>query len=212
MNIKKLSNYTNQQIKNLLIIDVDVEPYVEKALERAKNCFKKVNNKYYKKDESNFFIYHTGKYCIYLYYLSNTVYRMGNEELAEKIYYLNKILHSIDWFYAIELPAYFGVEHPLASVLGRAKYSNGFFVYQGCTVGGNKSKYPVIGENVIMYANSSILGDSHIGNNVLISTGAIIKDEIITDNCIVYGQSPNLIIKKNKNIFISEQIAKIWKI
>ena len=84
--------------------------------------------------------------------------------------------------------------------MGRAKYSNGFFFYQGCTVGGTTDKngndcYPVIEENVRMYANSSILGRCHVGRNVQIGAGALVKNQNIPADCIVFGQSPNLIIK-----------------
>lgn len=141
---------------------------------------------------------------IFLYYLSHDIYiEYKKNILCDKLYYLNKILNSVDLFYAIELPQHFGAEHPLGAVMGRAKYSNGFFFYQGCTVGGTRDKkgnlyYPEIGENVHMYANSSILGRCHIGNNVKIGAGAIIKNQNIPDNSIVFGESPNLIIKSNE--------------
>ena len=51
--------------------------------------------------------------------------------MASYAYYLNKIMNSVDWFYAIELPDVFCAEHPVGSVLGRAKWNgNRFFVYQ----------------------------------------------------------------------------------
>ena len=138
---------------------------------------------------------------IFLYYLSHDIYTCGESTvLCDKIYYLNKIFHSVDLFYAIKLPDEFGAEHPVGSVMGRATYGNGFFFYQGCTVGGTKAKdgticYPEIGINVRMYANSSILGRCKVGNNVQIGAGALVKNEDIPDNCLVFGQSPNLIIK-----------------
>ena len=112
-------------------------------------------------------------------------------------------MHSVDLFYAIELPSIWSAEHPLGSVMGRAKYSDKFFFYQGCTVGGTKDKkgntfYPELEENVRMYANSSILGRCHIGKNVQIGAGALVKNQDVPDNCTVFGQSPNLIIKHNK--------------
>ena len=55
--------------------------------------------------------------------------------------------------------------------------------------------YPIIGENVRMYANSSILGNCIIGRNVQVGAGAIVKNQDVPDNSIVFGQSPNLIIK-----------------
>lgn len=141
---------------------------------------------------------------IFLYYLSYEIYaNTQNSILCDKIYYLNKIMNSVDLFYAIELPKKFGAEHPLGSVMGRAKYSEGFFFYQGCTVGGTVGKnaeiyYPVLGENVQMFANSSILERCKVGDNVKIGAGALVKNEDIPSDSIVFGQSPNLIIKHIK--------------
>ena len=49
-----------------------------------------------------------------------------------------------------------------------------------------------------MFSNSSILGSSHIGNNVDLGAGAIVKNQDIPDDSIVFGESPNLIIKTKK--------------
>lgn len=149
--------------------------------------------------------FHSVQYMIFLYYLSHEIFIRENAiELCDKIYYLNKVLNSVDLFYAIELPIKFGAEHPLGAVMGRARYSDGFFFYQGCTVGGTHGKngeifYPELGANVQMFANSSILGKCHIGNNVKIGAGALVKNEDVPSDCLVFGQSPNLIIKHNEH-------------
>ena len=141
---------------------------------------------------------------IFLYYLSHEIYiHEKSTALCDKLYYLNKIFNSVDLFYAIELPDKFGAEHPLGSVMGRAHYSDGFFFYQGCTVGGTHGKngeiyYPQLGRNVQMFANSSILGKCQIGDNVKIGAGAVVKNEDIPSDSLVFGQSPNLIIKHIK--------------
>jgi serine O-acetyltransferase len=122
-------------------------------------------------------------------------------------------MNSVDWYYEIELPEYFGVEHPIGSVLGRAKYSDGFFLFQGCTVGGDKGlnpRYPQIGKNVILYSNSTVLGDVRIGDNVVIATGTTIINESVPDCCFVFGKSPNLIIKKNELAEMKEHISDFW--
>lgn len=102
----------------------------------------------------------------------------------------------MDFFYEVKLPNIWGCEHPLGSIMGRARYSDYFFFYQGCTVGGNNGYYPTIGHNVTMYSNSKILGDAHVGDNVILGANTYVKDEIIPDNSIVFGQSPNLVIKR----------------
>ncbi|MDY2930762.1 MAG: transferase [Muribaculaceae bacterium] len=169
------------------------------AINKANQNFQYSDNKYFR----GYNRLHSVMNMIFRYYLSNELYKRNQcPGLCDKIYYLNKIMHSVDLFYAIELPQYFSAEHPLGSVMGRAKYSDGFFFYQGCTVGGTKDKtgnihYPEIEENCHMFANSSILGKCHIGKNVNIGAGAIVKNQDIPDNCTVFGQSPNLIIKKN---------------
>lgn len=186
-----------------------IESRFDFALAACEENFTHSENKYYWIEENGvrtcrFNPYHAIQYMIFLYYLSHDIYLNANVvQLCDKIYYLNKIFHSVDLFYAIELPEQFGAEHPLGSVMGRAKYSNGFFFYQGCTVGGTRDKegkvhYPVIGKNVRMYSNSSILGSCNIGNNVNIGAGCIVKNQDIPDNSIVFGESPNLIIKQKK--------------
>jgi serine O-acetyltransferase len=107
-------------------------------------------------------------------------------------------LNSCDIYYEVELPEVFYLEHPLSTILGRAKYGDNFFAMQGCTVGGNKGFYPTIGNNVKMYSNSKILGNSKIGNNVLIAANTYVKDFDIPDDTMVFGQFPNIIIKNRK--------------
>ncbi len=182
---------------------------IDYALNRCEENFSHSENKYFQIEDGGgkkyrFNPYHSVQYMIFLYYLSHDIYKNYHaSQLCDKIYYLNKIFHSVDLFYAIDLPAHFGAEHPLGAVMGRAKYSNGFFFYQGCTVGGTRDKqgnlyYPEIGENVHMFSNSSILGDCHIGSNVNIGAGCIVKNQDVPDNSNVFGQSPNLIIKKKQ--------------
>lgn len=150
----------------------------------------------------------------FLYRLSYILYKKGANTAANQVYYLNKILHSVDWFYAIELPTHFMCEHPLGSVLGRAEYGDYFFVYQGTTVGGNRRRgiimYPKIGKNVILFANASVIGETMIGNNVVISSGAQIVNETVPNNCIVFGKSPNLVIKEKSEKEIKLYTKHIW--
>lgn len=210
---EEILNQLFMQLENHFLISDEEKSVInarfEYALAACEENFSYSENKYFFVEEGGakfcrFNPYHAIQNMIFLYYLSHDIYKNANiGQLCDKIYYLNKIFHSVDLFYAIELPAHFGAEHPLGSVMGRAKYGNGFFFYQGCTVGGTRDKegnlfYPELGENVQMYSNSSILGNCHIGNHVKIGAGCIVKNQNIADNCIVFGESPNLIIKPNK--------------
>ena len=157
---------------------------------------------------------HSLTWMIFLYRISVLLYKGGKNQEANMVYYLNKIMHGIDWFYKVELPIHFMAEHPLGSVLGKAQYGDYLFVYQGTTVGGNRKGgelyYPILGNNVIMYANSTILGRSVIGNNVVVAADTYIIDEIVPDNCIVFGKSPNLVFKQKVESEIKDLTAHIW--
>ena len=166
---------------------------------RLEKCFAPNPNKYYHIEGQTYFNpFHSGQYNIFLYIVSNEVWKEGYSLLADKIYYLNKALNADDLFYEVELPEFFMLDHPMGSVMGRAKYSNGFSFSQCCTVGNNRGVYPIIGENCEMCMNSAIIGNCHIGDNVILGAGALVKDQDVPSNSIVFGQSPNLIIKQKK--------------
>lgn len=193
--VKQLSNYFPISTEEKQFIHSEFAS----VLERLERCFIPNSNKYYiRNGEAYFNPFHSGQYNIFLYFLSNNVWKSGHAFLADKIYYLNKIMNSDDLFYEIELPDIFALDHPVGSVMGRAKYSNGFSFSQGCTVGNNHGIYPVVGNNVQMCGNTSIIGKCCIGNNVTLGFGAVVKDQDVPDNSLVFGQSPNLIIKPKK--------------
>lgn len=171
----------------------------EDVLDRCNHCFSKNENKYYSKNgESYFNPYHAGQYTIFLYFFSNTVFKKAKDyvRLADKIYYLNRTMNACDLFYEVDLPDIFMLDHPVGSVIGRGTFGNYFAFGQNCTVGNNRNIFPVIGEHVKMAANSLILGNCKIGNHVILGAGACVKDQDVPDNSLVFGSSPNLIIKK----------------
>ena len=210
--LKQLNSFWNTQNEesNILL----KEKYFFRALERASICIQSTHSKYAQTGKLNSL--NTTQYAIFLYYLSNLTGVGGNRVLADKIYYLNKIMHSVDWYWEIQLPNHFHAEHPLGSVLGRATYGDYLMVYQGTTVGGNFNgkgvKYPIFGKYIILYTNATILGNCKVGNKVVFSANCFVKDESIQDNCIVSGSSPNLVIRRLPEEKINNYFKSIWDI
>lgn len=203
--------------------DIDesvIQEAIPSALKIIKDSFSGLSSpRFFQEGEAQFSPYMSVHWMLFLFRLSHQIYINGRENSqtpkeADMVYYLNKILHSVDWYYAIDLPIHFLCEHPLGSVLGRAKYGDRLFVYQGTTIGGNHRKdlidYPTIGDNVILYANSTILGGCNIGNNVVISSDSYLINEVIPDNSLVFGRSPNLIIKQKSEEEIKSYTEHIW--
>ena len=194
-----------------------IKDVIPMALEKMEENFRgSAIKRLYNQNGIVFNEYHSVTWMIFLYRISNLLAKNGgvNRE-ADMVYYLNKIMHAVDWYHQVELPIHFLAEHPLGSVLGRAVYGDYLFIYQGTTVGGSrkgdKLYYPKFGDNVILYANATVLGNSIIGNNVIISANTYIINDVVPDNCIVFGASPNLIIKTKDEEYIKQMSSHIWK-
>lgn len=205
---KDILKLLQHQLGNMFMLSDEEKLELEKAfplvLDKVQYCFERTVDKYYQKQLGEvkcayFNPFHSCQYTIYLYFFSRVIFdNRPNTLLADKIYYLNKMLNGCDLFYQINLPLFWGCEHPCGSIMGRAHYGEGFYFYQCCTVGGNHDYYPVIGNNVYMYAHSQIIGNCHIGDNVKVGAGCLVKDQDVPANSLVFGQSPNLIIKPVK--------------
>lgn len=199
----ELEKLTAKQLDHLFLFNAEAElplirTGIDAALEKCRVCFAATGNKYYQRGGVPYFNpFHSGQYCIFLYFLSRAVFTAHPEarSLADRIYYLNKALNGLDLFYEVEMPDIFFLDHPVGSVLGRATYGSHFAFSQNCTVGNNKGVFPVIGRNVQMLSGSKILGNCRIGDEVIISANTYIKDTDIPAGSLVFGSSPHLIIK-----------------
>lgn len=206
LNNHELVELVARQLGNLFQFDPARESEmlaagIGQALSRSEICFGKAANKNYHRDGQVFFSpWHSGQYSIFLYFLSNSIARSGSDSssLADRIYYLNKALNGLDLFHQVAMPSVFFLDHPVGSVLGRATYGERFSLSQNCTVGNNHGKYPTIGTNVKMMSGAKILGNCRIGDHVIVSANAYIKDADVPSCSIVFGSGKDLTIKSKE--------------
>ena len=92
--------------------------------------------------------------------------------------------------------------HPIGIVIGlKVVIGKNCEVYQNVTIGTKDTKsfengkYPKIGNNVIIYPNSIIIGDITIGDNVIIGAGSIVLNDV-PGNSIVAGAPAKLLKAK----------------
>lgn len=77
--------------------------------------------------------------------------------------------------------------HYSAIVIGCERVGRNLTMYQGCTIGAVHGKgAPTIGDNVVMYAGSKIVGKVKVGNNVVIGANAVVVKDV-PDNAVVVG-------------------------
>ena len=203
--MEEINQLVAKQLDHLFLFKASeqavLDASIKTALRKCERCFAVTPNKYYTRDGKAYFNpFHSGQYTIFLYFLSHAVFTEHPERrsLADRLYYLNKALNGLDLFYEVEMPDVFFLDHPVGSVLGRAQYGTSFSFSQNCTVGNNKGIFPIIGNNVQMMSGSKILGNCSIGDNAIIAANTYVKDTNIPSDSLVFGDSPNLIIKNQK--------------
>lgn len=151
----------------------------------------------------------SSQYCHYLYFLANTIWRAQQDEqaiaVATRLFLLNKALNGIDLFYEIALPEVFFIGHSVGIVLAKATYGNYLVLYQNATVGKNHGVAPVLGDGVILYPNSAIIGRCQIGKNTAVSQGTGVINRDTPGDCIVFpGNAGALTFQPQKRALLDD--------
>ena len=138
--------------------------------------------------EGQFNYLNSSQYCIYLYFLANTIWRnSGDAAVPTRLFLLNKILNGIDLFYEIEMPSMFFIGHSVGIVLAKAAYGEHLVLYQNSTVGKNHGVAPVLEQGVVMYPNTAIIGRSRVRSGTILSQGVSIINCDTPGNCVAYS-------------------------
>jgi serine O-acetyltransferase len=203
---RELARYVAAQIERCFPDDRQVDadglvPSVATALARTQVCFAGIDRPKYRQGEAVLFNpLHPDHHAAFLYLLANTLWRGDAQDpRAFRVYYLNKVLHSLDAYPDIALPEVFQFMHPLGTILGHAEYGNHFCVYQGCSVGSDEQGcFPAFGEGVVLYAGARVIGPCRIGNNVVIGAGSLVMGRDIADNMLVRPTAPTFEVVENR--------------
>jgi len=90
------------------------------------------------------------------------------------------------------------IAHPYATVINAESIGDNFSCIHCTTLGAKESGRPVIGNNVSLGANVTIIGPVCIGNNVMVGAGSVVVKDV-PDNCVVAGNPAKIIRYLNQN-------------
>ena len=193
----RLLSYVAQQLHHTLPDDfdprADLEAHLDEALARLQVCINAVRPW----RANQFDPLHSTQYCTFLYFLANTIWRnTGSIETPTRLFLLNKALNGIDLFYEIDMPPVFFIGHSVGIVFAKATYGNYLVVYQNSTVGKNHGVAPVLGEGVVMYPNTAIIGRCEVGDGTVLSQGVSLINTSTPGHCTVYAGQAGAVVCK----------------
>tara|TARA_B100000795_G_C22801635_1_gene442253 strand:- start:1596 stop:2306 length:711 start_codon:yes stop_codon:yes gene_type:complete len=192
----QLAKHCSHQLKMYFLNHsdpIDLMKFVLDAFFRIEINFKSICLPYYRLNNQPFFNHlHGDHYLIFIYELSRSAFKYGDQDFATKLFLLNKYLHGIDLFYEINLPDKYIFIHPIGTVIGRGKFNDKVVFYQGVTVGSNSiGEYPTLNGNNILFSNSSLIGNSILASGCVMSAKSFTINNKFDPDTIITGNFPN---------------------
>ena len=142
----------------------------------------------------HFDVMQSSQHSIFLYFLSNSIFNAsGNVDAATRLFLVNKAFNGIDLFYEIAMPPIFYIGHTVGIVLAKATYGNRLVLYQNVTIGRHKDRSPLIGDGVVVYPNSAIVGSCKVGHGAVVSQGTSVLDADVPSRRLAFKGAGGLL-------------------
>lgn len=84
--------------------------------------------------------------------------------------------------------------HPYATIINAESVGENCYINHLVTIGEKNGRRPVIGNNVELHANCTVIGGIHIGDNVVIGAGAVVVKDV-PPGAVAIGNPARLILK-----------------
>ena len=134
-------------------------------------------------------------------YICHPLYKIKLRFLARLISQTVRFFTGIEIHPGATIGSGLFIDHGMGVVIGETcVIGNNCIMFHGVTLGGTGKdigkRHPVIGNNVLIGTQATLLGPIQIGNNVKIGAETVIINHDVPDNCTVVG-SPGRIVRLN---------------
>ena len=135
-----------------------------------------------------------GLHAIWGYRIANRLWRMKRRSLARILTNWMRFLTGIEIHPGATIGRRFVIDHGMGVVIGEtAVVGDDVLIYHGVTLGGREftrnKRHPTIGNNVMIGAESIVLGNITIGDNVQIGAGSVVTKDVAANSVVVGGKT-----------------------
>ena len=127
--------------------------------------------------------------AVFLFRLGCVLHERAEDSLIPQVHSLLKRFCGCEIYFNNKIDVGFYVVHGEGAVLGsRNRIEKGFKIHQGCTIGHNQNgggAGSTIGNDVVMYANSSLIGELHVGDRVVIGAHVLFTADLAEDSIVL---------------------------
>ena len=147
---------------------------------------------------------HPSFVCVFLFRVSNHLFRSGHNWLARIVWHLKVMLTGADINYMADLGPGLVLTHPAGvAIMGTA--GSNFTAMAGSGLGGEVNRHenvagwpgvPRLGDDVVLEPHSGVLGPVRIGHRVRIGAGAVVTCDVADDTRVATPEPKFLRIDK----------------
>lgn len=143
-----------------------------------------------------------GVQAVIAYRIAHLLYKLHIPLLPRLIMHIVRFFTGIEIHPAAKIGRRFFIDHGMGVVIGETtEIGNDVTLFQGVTLGGTGiergKRHPTLGNNIVVGANSVILGNIKIGDSVKIGAGSVVINNI-PDHCTVVGVPGRIVKEKGK--------------
>ncbi len=132
--------------------------------------------------------------------IAHRLYKKKHFLVARMISQISRGLTGIEIHPGAKIGKHFFIDHGMGVVIGEtAEIGDNVMLYHGVTLGGTGKdkikRHPTVGDNVLIGAETIVLGPVYIGSNTKIGAGSVVLEDI-PENVTAVG-SPARVVRRN---------------
>jgi serine O-acetyltransferase len=140
------------------------------------------------------FLTSPGLHAVWGYRIAHQLWKWRRRILARMLSNWLRFLTGIEIHPGAKIGRRFFVDHGMGVVIGEtAVVGDDVLIYHGVTLGGKEftraKRHPTIGNNVMIGAESIVLGNITVGDNVQIGAGSVVTKDVAPNSIVIGGRT-----------------------